>query len=315
MNPLVWLLAFQMGSPGQGETQAIALHPRNPLILYAGAGKGLCKTLQGGKDNWPTVGLDRYSPRAIVLDPADSETVFAGTFEMGIYKSTDGGAYWTAVNQGLTYPEIRALAITPEALYAGTDGGGVFKTTDGGARWREVNRGLIDKTVRTLVADPRNPRILYAGTWHGVYRTVDGGETWSADPEGLYDVDVAALAIDPSDSRILYAATNPRGVWRSGDGGGTWSPGSHPLTEHLQSIAVDPHEPSHVYVGTRAGVFRSTDSARTFARAGLSWSNSVWTLVFDGRTKPATLYYGGVGGVLKTVDGGKWWSVTGPIRP
>ena len=44
----------QMGSPGHGETQAVALHPTNPDIIYAGAAKGLCKTLNGGKDNWPT---------------------------------------------------------------------------------------------------------------------------------------------------------------------------------------------------------------------------------------------------------------------
>ena len=57
----------QMGSPGHGETQAVALHPTDPMILYAGAAKGLCKTIKGGKDNWPTVGLDTFSPRAIVV--------------------------------------------------------------------------------------------------------------------------------------------------------------------------------------------------------------------------------------------------------
>ena len=129
-----------------------------------------------------------------------------------------------------------------------------------------------------------------------------------------FDV-VVALALDPTNSSILYAATNPRGVWRSADGGASWAPGAKPLTEHLQAIAVDPHTPTHVYLGTRAGVFRSIDSGDNFEPAGLAWSNSVWTLVFDSRTKPATLYYGGVGGVLKTVDGGQWWNVTGPIRP
>ena len=58
----------QMGSPGGGETQAIALHPTDPGTLYAGAAKGLCKTTSGGKNNWPSSGLEALSPRAIVLD-------------------------------------------------------------------------------------------------------------------------------------------------------------------------------------------------------------------------------------------------------
>ena len=38
------------------------------------------------------------------------------------------------------------------------------------------------------------------------------------------------------------------------------------------------------------------------------------TLVFDSRTSPPTLFYGGIGGVLKTTNGGRWWDVTGPQR-
>ncbi|MEZ5356350.1 MAG: hypothetical protein R2762_27260 [Bryobacteraceae bacterium] len=316
MSPLwLWFALLQMGSPGGGETQAIAFDPGNPDIIYAGAAKGLCKTTRGGKDNWPAVGLEGLSPRVIVVDPGAASTIWAGTYEMGVQKSIDGGMTWAASNHGLSDGRVRALELAGGILYAGFDGAGVFRSSDAGATWTEANRGLIDKVVRALVADPNDPKVLYAGTWHGVYKTVDGGEQWTADPEGLYDVDVAALALDPSNPSVIYAATNPRGVWRSGDGGKTWKAGERPLTEVLQSIAVDPGNPEHVYVGTRAGVWRSVNAGRTFERAGLAWSNSAWTLVFDGRTRPATLYYGGVGGVLKTTTGGKRWDVTGPVRP
>ena len=148
------LLLAQMGSPGGGETQAIALHPTQPDIIYAGAAKGLCKSPQAGQDNWPSSGLETYSPRAIVIDPSQPDTVYAGTYEMGVYKTTNAAQTWTAVNTGLTDPHIRALVVDPTQpaiLYAGADGGGVFKTTNGGATWTEANHGLIDKVIRALL--------------------------------------------------------------------------------------------------------------------------------------------------------------------
>ncbi len=46
-----------------------------------------------------------------------------------MFKSTNGGAVWSALNTGLTATYVFALAIdpaTPTTLYAGTVGGGVF---------------------------------------------------------------------------------------------------------------------------------------------------------------------------------------------
>ena len=77
-------------------------------------------------------------------------------------------------------------------------------------------------------------------------------------------------------------------------------------------MAIDPANPSHVYVGTKAGVYISKDRGDHFTSAGLRWSNHAWCLVFDPKTSPPTLYYGGVGGVLKTINEGHWWEVTGP---
>ena len=63
-----------------------------------------------------------------------------------MFKSTNGGGDWSAINTGLTTTVVLALAIdpaTPATLYAGT-GGGVFKSTDGGGNWGTVNTGLTD---------------------------------------------------------------------------------------------------------------------------------------------------------------------------
>lgn len=138
----------QMASPGHGETQAIALHPTNPEIIYAGAAKGLCKTQKGGLDSWPLYGLDTYSPRAIVISPTNHDLLYAGTYEMGVFRSDNAASSWKAVNHGIADLRIRALVIHPQddrIVYAGTEGTGIFKTVDGGETWEEMNIGLIDK--------------------------------------------------------------------------------------------------------------------------------------------------------------------------
>ena len=61
-----------------------------------------------------------------------------GQVASGVFKSTDGGGSWSAVNDRPDHPSVYALAIdpqTPATLYAGTWEGGVFKSTDGGESW------------------------------------------------------------------------------------------------------------------------------------------------------------------------------------
>jgi len=64
---------------------------------------------------------------------------------MGVFKTINGGVSWTAINTGLTYPDIWALAIDPTGtqLYGGTFAAGVFKSPDGYVVSGTVTRGAI----------------------------------------------------------------------------------------------------------------------------------------------------------------------------
>jgi len=166
----------QMGSPGGGETQAIALHPTDTQIIYVGAARGLCKTTEGGADGWPSTGLEALSPRVIALSSANPDVLYVGTYQSGIYKTSDAAASWRPASTGLTNLHVRGIVVdwdNSERIYAATDGGRVFKSMDGGANWHQANRGLVDKTLRCLVQDPDDSATLYACTWHGVYKTTE----------------------------------------------------------------------------------------------------------------------------------------------
>ena len=161
---------------------------------------------------------------ALVIDPAAPATLYAGT-RNGVFKSTDGGGNWVAVNTGLRdMLPISALAIDPAmstTLYAGSEWGGVYKSTNGGGNWVAVNTGLPDYQVNDLAIDPAAPTTLYAGTaGGGVFKSTDGGGSWSAANTGLPDMTmtgVSALAIDPATHTTLYAGTGT-GAFKSTDG-------------------------------------------------------------------------------------------------
>src|SRR5438477_10566441 len=93
---------------------------------------------EAGVNVWTTNGPHSETINALAIDPQTPTTLYAGTSGPGVFKSTDGGTTWRAVNTGLDPRRCCfALAIdpqTPTTLYASTDGG-VFKSTDGGESW------------------------------------------------------------------------------------------------------------------------------------------------------------------------------------
>ena len=131
-------------------------------------------------------GATNCEARALAVDPAHPNTLYAGTWE-GLYKSTDAGRSWSKASAGLTNPVVWPLAVdpaNPQTALAGTFGGGIFKTTDGGDTWAPANTGLTNLSVITLVVDPTTPATLYVATWDGtdggVFSSTDSAGTWVA---------------------------------------------------------------------------------------------------------------------------------------
>ena len=96
-------------------------------------------TVSAGTNVWTSNGPEGGVIYALVIDPLTPATIYAGA-SGGIFKSTNGGGDWSAVNTGLTATYVLSLAIdplTPATLYAGSDAG-VFKSTDGGGNWSLV---------------------------------------------------------------------------------------------------------------------------------------------------------------------------------
>jgi photosystem II stability/assembly factor-like uncharacterized protein len=267
-----------------------------------------------GINDWAGLGPGGGLVRALAPDPQNPGTLYAGK-DGGVFKSTDGGAHWSAMMAGLTSTNISVLAIDPRdsnTVYAGTEGGGVFKSTNGGAHWSPINTGLIIRWdaayVIAFAIDPSDPNILFAGTWGvGVFKSTDGGAHWTPMTTGLTTSYVYMLVIDPLNPDILYAETHGGGVFKSTDGGTLWVPMNTGLTNlYAAPLVIDPLVPDTLYVGGGNGVFKSTNG-------GAEWSaligSYVPALAID-PSNPSTVYAGSWGnGVYKSTDGGAHWSI------
>jgi Calx-beta domain/Beta-propeller repeat len=168
-----WTLQNNFGIPGTPVVRALAIDPTAPLTLYAGTSdNGLFKSTNGG-GVWTAMnnGMGGGNPNlvtAIAIDPTNTATVYTGHGETpgagGINKSTNGGASWTPLTNGVPNAGVHTIVATSSAVYAAVNSKGVIKTTNGGSSWTNVTTGLWSTSVSSLVTQPSDPAILYAGT-------------------------------------------------------------------------------------------------------------------------------------------------------
>ncbi|MCB0846589.1 MAG: glycosyl hydrolase, partial [Bacteroidetes bacterium] len=295
-----------------GRANAITGVLGDPDTYYAGyTGGGVWKTTNAG-ESWENISDGYFSVSSIgdiAVSQSDPNVVYVGSGEHavrgvmtsygdGIYRSNDAGKTWE--NLGLKQTRhISDVIIHPadyNIVWVGAQGAvhgpsserGVFKTTDGGKTWRKTL--FIDENtgVSSLVADPSNPRILYAGTWEhrrypwkvesggrgsSVYKSTDGGETWTKIVKGLPEmmgkIGLSVSAANPNRVfAIVESEKDVAGLYRSDDAGLNWKlmTNNQTLTArswYYMEVFADPGNQEVVYV-LNAPLMRSIDGGKTF---------------------------------------------------
>jgi photosystem II stability/assembly factor-like uncharacterized protein len=302
----------------------IAIDPVTPSTIYLGTQKdGVYKSTNAGS-SWSATGPGLNSEAivyTIAIDPSAPDTVYAGTrspgstppWGGGVYKSTNGGGTWQAMNSGLGEEWVYSIAIhptTPSILYAATHSAGVYKSSNGGSSWTEANNGIDDLATRALVINPNFTHTVYVGTWHGdsIYKTTDDGANWSQMNTGLNGAKIFSLILDPAVPQTLYAATYHTGVFKTTNGGTSWSSAGLGA-DFVYRIAKHDGLNAPLIAGTAGdGLYQSIDSASSWSSsdAGLK-ASSVTSWLID-PVSPSTVYtsvYGG--GVFKSTNNGETW--------
>ena len=106
----------------RGAGQVEHLGARREGCKRRGAGLGLLSvglalTLAGTRTaeagRWTPVGPYGGTVLSLAIDPVTPSTLYAGTQFGGLFKSTNGGASWTAIGIGVFGRDVEAVAINP----------------------------------------------------------------------------------------------------------------------------------------------------------------------------------------------------------
>jgi len=273
--------------------------------------EGIYRTLNGG-DTWELVyqtAFYRISSfkGGINFDFYDENTIYAGTHEDGLLKSTDKGDTWVDLNI-LENEKILDLKIHPtnkNILYVSTEIG-LYKFTN------EISLepiGNLPDFPRTIVINENYPNIIYASVGKfGVFKSIDGGNTFESSNVGLEwplnnNKKTTYLAISKTNPDYLYVYfyyMGGKSIFYTHNGGNNWYPatdmdkgnlmkditlssGGH---FHSGPIAIHPTNSNIAIISaTKANLVKTEDGGQTWeysgkgrmgARAGIGNTSFGW---------------------------------------
>lgn len=289
---------------------AVALSQPDPQVIWIGTGEannrnsvfwgdGVYKSTDGGRTFTNTGLRDTFQIARIVTHPTDPSVAYVAAVgdlwgprgQRGLFKTTDGGATWTRLANGLpTAADAGATDLVmdashPNVLYAafyqrrrkpwrfdsGGPDGGIFKTTDAGAHWSKLAGGLpTGPTGRIgLALFPKNPNIVMAiveapAPLTGIYRSEDAGAHWRhLNPYNNRPFYYSQIRINPANDQQVYVlSTN---FEQSSDGGKTFRRMPAPFGPNYDYHAmwIDPQHPDQFYLGGDKGLWLSRDAGAT----------------------------------------------------
>ena len=202
------------------------------------------------------------------IDWSNSNTIYAGIQNGGLYRSTNGGVSFTNVNTPSSGSWITPWGQDPavsNTIYAATDK--VYRSTDQGTTWSAISGTLAGVWRFTVLkVAPSNPNVIYAGNGSKLYKTKNGGATWTDITLGLpvatnYLTDVAIHDYDPSIAYVTFSGyVAGEKVYKTCNGGLSWMNISGSLPNLPANTIAHQIKNNGLYVGTDAGVYFLNDN-------------------------------------------------------
>ncbi len=261
-----------------------------------------------GGTTWTHVkGLDinRHAAFTMIQDKVNQDVMYLGT-NVGIFQSIDRGMNWKLTTPAKPTKKAPAKRLTAAQRRAAA--AAAAKVPVG-----PMMIPSLGEKIRILAHAEDEKGGILAGTDKGIYRMHDIAKGWEKLPmSDALDANITAIYTSTNVPGTIWAGTSRSGVIVSTDEGKTWSKtDSSPDNVPVSSIAGDPNQPNHLYVGTIQSLYLSRDGGRTWVRRGgnLPLGNYTSILINPSNTKEifVSSAHENEGGVYRSDDAGMNW--------
>src|SRR6476646_2543679 len=265
----------------------ILIDPRDPNRLFVDvlghpygphAERGVFRSTDGGRTFEKVLYKDENTGSIdVAFDPQNSQTIYAAMWEArqapwengafsgpgsGLFKSTDGGATWRSIGQGLpTFDRdglgrigIGIAPSLPGRVFATVDAarnGGLYRSDDAGETFakatddaRVVSRASDFAEVKV---SPKNPDVVFTASVVA-WKSTDGGKTFSALRGAPGGDDYHRFWINPDNPDIILLIAD-QGAVITVNGGKTWSSWYNQPTAQMYHVSTDNAIPYRVCSG------------------------------------------------------------------
>jgi hypothetical protein len=230
-------------------------------------------------------------------------TIYAGTYNQGVYISTNGGLNW--VRTDMNYQKVTSFTACGSYVFAGTYANGIYVSSNNGYNWTQTSLNTQSVTSFTVIGTN-----IFAGIYtQGIYKSTNYGTNWTPLGIGGY-----CYYLYSKDS-IIYDCTSYGGLIYSTNLGESWySLTTLPNNAQGKSFVI---KDSIMFVGAiesgagAGGVYVSTNN-------GLNWTNTLagkntYSMVCLGSNifaAAANCNYIWQHGVWRSTNNGVSWTVT-----
>ena len=244
-----------LNSNGKSNDTIVYVLEKNDLIFACNNRGAIHISSDNGVTwNFRTSGIGE-NPKGFV---SSGNSLFLGTTDRGILKSTDTGLSWIPANNGFSGREVNSMYEYDEVLYVAIRGDGIFRSFDEGNSWSRI-------MINTVITYQFGPMIVIDNIMivvenEGAYKSTNWGQSWKRVASFPFIYNELVQSSFAGGGAMFFNGLN--GLYYSTNSGDNWTRINNQVVQHS---VYDVYYDGEVLTTVKDyDLFRTTNFGATF---------------------------------------------------